>query len=134
MEKRGERIPVSSLRPGMEGVTVRVRVIETTPPKTVETRRGLRTISEAVVGDETGRVRLTLWGDKAGSLEPGDAIEIANAWTTSYRGYVVLNAGSRTTIKRIGDDEVVSEENVPEEMVRAPQQRGQGKRRRYQRR
>jgi len=111
---------ISDLKPGMDNVSVRVRVLEAEPPRTINTRRGVRTISEAVVGDETGRVRLTLWGNAAGNIEPGTAVEIKGAWTTAYRGQVVLNVGSRGEINTLDDSEAPREEEVPEETPKAP--------------
>ncbi len=105
---------------------MRVRVLEATAPREIETRSGRRTISEAVVGDATGRVQLTLWGRKAGTLSPGDAVEIINAWTTSYRGRVVLNAGAQSTIRRIPDEEVPQAEEIPDKFPEAPR-RGAGR-------
>ena len=122
---------ISELKPGMNNVTVRVRVLETEEPRVITTRRGQRTISEAIVGDETGRIKLTLWGEAAGKVEQGAAVEISGAWTTAYRGQVVLNVGGRGRIMTIADEEVVSEDGVPEETPKAPHdwrppQRGSG--------
>ncbi len=135
----GEEYKISSLKPGMENVSVKVRVIEATQPRVVQTRRGPRTISDAVVGDETGRIRLTLWGSRAGELQAGDAVLIEGAWTTSYRGRVVLNAGNKSSIRKIGEDEVPQEEDIPDKYPSAPQEsqyqkRNQGWQRRRGRR
>ena len=118
-ELSGEEKKVSQLREGEDDVTVRVRVLSVGETKTVQTRKGPRTLSEAVVGDETGRVRLTLWGKHAGTLEEGEAVEIRGAWTTSYRGEVQLNVGYRGEIERIEDDSVPQPEEVPEERPKA---------------
>ncbi len=110
---------VSSLKEGEDNVSVRVRVISTSEPKIIETRKGPRRISEAIVGDETGRIKLTLWGKHAGTLREGEAVEVKGAWTTSYRGDVQLNVGYRGSIERISDDEVPGAEEVPEETPKA---------------
>jgi len=117
-----EYVKIAELKPGMDNVSVKVRVLEVTEPYTIQTRRGPRTISEAVVGDETGRVKLTLWGRVAGSLEPGQAIVISGAWTTAYRGQVMLNAGIRSRIDRVEDDSIIGPDEVPEETPKASQQ------------
>ena len=137
MEENQSR-KISSLREGENDVTVRVRVIKVEEPKVINTRKGPKRISEAIVGDDTGRIKLTLWGKHAGSLEEGEAVEIQGAWTTSYRGDVQLNVGFRGEIKRIEDEEVPREEDVPEETPKAsssgwkPNYRGrQGGRRGY---
>lgn len=119
MEKEEGFRKISSLREGEDNVNVRVRVLKTMDTKVVETRRGPRTISEALVGDDTGRIKMTLWGKHAGSLREGQAVEVSGAWTTSYRGEVQLNVGFRGEIKELEDDEVVSEAEIPEDVPKA---------------
>ncbi len=114
---------ISSLKEGEDNVTVKVRVIETREPKVVETRRGPRTISEAIVGDDTARIKLTLWGKHAGTLKEGQAVEVSGAWTTSYRGDVQLNVGFKGEIKEVEDDEVPQADEVPEDVPKASQER-----------
>lgn len=110
-------INVMQLRPGMENVTVRVRVLNTTQPRTIETKKGTRTISNAVVGDSTGRVEAVLWGEKVTALKTGDVVEIKGAWVTAYRGKVQLNIGRSTDITPLPSDSVSGE--VPESEPRA---------------
>ncbi|MCE4617317.1 MAG: OB-fold nucleic acid binding domain-containing protein [Desulfurococcales archaeon] len=117
--KMGETKKVGELREDLDNVNVKVRVIETREERTVQTRRGEWTISEAMVGDETGRVKLTLWGRHAGTLKEGEAIEVKGAWTTSYRGDVQLNVGQRGEIERIPDEEVPSTEEIPEDIPKS---------------
>jgi replication factor A1 len=117
-------VKVKELKPGMEGVTVDVRVLESHGVRTVETKSGTRTLGEYVVGDESGRVKLIVWGQKAGSLNVGDAVEIKNAWVTTYRGEVQLNAGKNSEITKIDDNAVPQAESIPEETPEAPQEKG----------
>ncbi|MCQ4345585.1 MAG: OB-fold nucleic acid binding domain-containing protein, partial [Sulfolobaceae archaeon] len=97
---------VGNLKPNQENVNVTVRVLETSEPRTIQTKNGPRTISEAVVGDETGRVKLTLWGNLAGKVKDGMVVKIENAWTSVYKGKVQLNAGNRSKINEANDGEV----------------------------
>ncbi len=112
----GSVVRVIDLREGMDGVSLKVRVLEAGEAKVIETKSGPRTISEAIVGDSSGRVKLTLWGKLAGSIRKGEAIEIRGAWTTTYRGQIQLNVGARGSIARIRDEEVAKEEEIPEDM------------------
>jgi len=120
MSENVNTIKISDLKPGMNNVNIRVRVLEAEAPRTINTRRGPRTISEAVVGDETGRTRLTLWGHAAGSLQAGDTVMISGAWTTSYRGQVVLNIGGRGNIVRVDDTTLPPEDEIPEKTPQVP--------------
>ncbi len=118
------RTLIKDLKPHQENIHVVARVIDAQPPYTIQTRRGTRTISNAVLGDETGRVKTTLWGRRAGSLKKGVVVEIEGAWTTSYRGEVQLNIGSQTSVKELDDDAVPSVDEIPEYTPKAPQNRG----------
>jgi replication factor A1 len=110
---------IADLKEGLEDLNLKVRVVEARKPKIIQTKRGSRVISEAIVGDETGRVKLTLWGKQAGTLKEGEAIEIKGAWTTSYRGEVQLNIGSRGEITRIDENEVPPPEDIPKKTPKA---------------
>ncbi|RLG40571.1 MAG: single-stranded DNA-binding protein [Thermoproteota archaeon] len=114
-------VKVSELTPDMNEVNIKVRVLEAGELKEIQTFRGERTLSEAVVGDETGRITLTLWGEHAGKVSAGDAIEIKNGYTRVFRGELRLNLGSRGTIEKIADSEVPSIEEVPEISPQVPE-------------
>lgn len=111
---------IIDLKPNLENIHVKGRVLETSPPRVISTRRGARTISNAVLGDGSGRVEVTLWGMKAGSLQAGDAVEVIGAWTTAFRGKVQLNIGKSTVIKKIEDSDIPEVESIPEYMPKAP--------------
>ena len=118
-ERKTEK-KVIELKPGMENINVTVRVIEAQAPKVIQTRRGPRTISEAIVGDETGRTKMTLWGSQAGSIEEGQALHIEGAWTTSYKGQVIINIGNRSRVEEVEEGEVPEPENIPQDTPQAP--------------
>ncbi len=121
-ERRGARkVRVADLKPYMNNISVSVRVLEASEARTINTKSGIRTISEAVVGDESGRVKVTLWGKAAGSLKGGEAVEISSAWTTVYRGDIQLNVGGQNNIKAIDDSEVPKSDEIPEESPKAPE-------------
>lgn len=113
-DTKGSSTPVNiiDLKPGMENVTVRGRVLETTPPRTIDTSKGTRTISNAVIGDSSGRVEVVMWGDKVTSLKEGDVVEIKGAWVSEYRGRVQLNIGKSTSVSQIESSAVPEE--IPE--------------------
>ncbi|MEM1596078.1 MAG: OB-fold nucleic acid binding domain-containing protein [Desulfurococcaceae archaeon] len=118
-ESGGSTAPknINELKPGMENVTVRVRVLSVTPPRTIETKKGSRTISNAIVGDSTGRVEAVMWGEKVTSLKEGEVVEIQGAWITKYRGKVQLNIGKNTNISQLPNDSVPEE--IPDTQPRA---------------
>ncbi len=131
MNESKPKTKIIDLKPRSENVNVKGRVIEASPPKTINTRKGIRTISNAVIGDETGRVQVTLWGSKAGTLKEGEVVEIEGAWTTSFRGKVQLNVGRSTEVKIVDNNEAPQAEDIPEDEPTAPMEpyRSSGRRR-----
>lgn len=119
---------ISTLKEGEQDVSIVGRVLETEEPRVINTKKGPRTISEGVIGDETGRVKTTFWGDKAGTVEPGDVVRIEGAWTTSFKGKVQLNVGSKTTVNKLSDDMAPQAEDIPD---REPESRGHRSERPY---
>ncbi len=115
-----EKKRIIDLKAGEEHVHITGRVLEAQPPRVIQTRRGPRTISNAIIGDDSGRVQATLWGSKAGTLEEGKVVDIKEAWTTSYRGRVQLNIGKSTEVQEVEDTEAPSAEEIPEEQPTAP--------------
>ncbi|AWR94229.1 OB-fold nucleic acid binding domain-containing protein [Acidianus brierleyi] len=106
---------IGNLKGGMENVNVTARVLQVGDQKTVQTRNGPRTLRELIVGDETGRVKLTLWGTQNEDVKEGQVIKIENGWTTVFKGQVQLNAGSRSKISE-GEDSIPEESEIPETM------------------
>ncbi|MCC6055375.1 MAG: single-stranded DNA-binding protein, partial [Desulfurococcaceae archaeon] len=110
---------IKDLKPGMENVTVDVRILESYGTRTIETKAGMRTLGEYLVGDDSGRVKLVVWGQKASALNVGDVIEIKNAWVTTFRGEVQLNAGKNSEFTKLTEDAVPSADQIPEEKPKA---------------
>lgn len=110
------KLKVADLKPGMEKVSVLVRVIDPGEVRRITTRAGERTIREATVGDESGRVKLVMWGRSIKSLNRGDVVEVSGAWTTVFKGKVQLNVGGSENVKLVEDSgEIPTAENIPEE-------------------
>jgi replication factor A1 len=124
---------ISELKEGEQNVSVTARVIDAQEPRVIETKKGPRTISEAYLGDDTGRIKTTFWGEKAGSVEKGDVVKIEGAWTTSFKGKVQLNVGSKSTVEKVDDSMAPPEEEIPEEEPVAESQGFQQRRGGYRR-
>ncbi len=111
---------IGNLKPGMENISVVVRVLQVSEPKDIQTKNGPRTISEVMVGDETGRAKLTVWGKQDETLKEGSIVKIDNVWTTAFRGQVQLNAGSKSTFSE-SDEQIPDVSDIPETVPEAPQ-------------
>jgi len=50
-------------------------------------------VCDALVGDETGVVYLTLWDDNIAKVNEGDSIRVENGYVTLFKGNIRLNIG-----------------------------------------
>jgi replication factor A1 len=88
-------LDIKELQNGMKRVSVEAKVVEKGDPREVKSRFGNETykIVDAVVADETGSVKLTLWNEQIDQVNVGDNIKIDNGYVTSFKGEIQLNVG-----------------------------------------
>lgn len=79
----------------MKRVSVEAKVVEKGDVREVRSRFKDETyrIVDAVVADETGSVKLTLWNEQIEQVNVGDNIKIENGYVTSFKGEIQLNVG-----------------------------------------
>ncbi|CAN6575722.1 unnamed protein product [Malus baccata var. baccata] len=57
----------------------------------------------ALVADETAAVHFQLWGNKCDAFEPGDIVELSNGIFSYCRNNLLLRAGKRGKIEKVGE-------------------------------
>ena len=84
----------------MRRVTVEANVMEKGEPRQVRSRYKDETymVADAVVADETGSIKLTLWNEQIDQVEVGNRIKIENGYITSFKGEIQLNVGKFGTM------------------------------------
>lgn len=128
-------IKIANLKPNSKRINLRARVLEIGESKEVTSKKSgeQRRLAEALIGDETGTILLTLWDDKIEAVEVGGTYEIKNAFVTVFKGSMRLNVGRYGEIEKsseeITEEEVNREKNLSEEKV--PMRRGYYSRGRY---
>ena len=71
----------------MRRINVQAEVLETEVPTQVCTSFGNKaSVTDVWIEDETGKIKLCLWGDLAKSVTVGDIIQIKNASVRSFKG------------------------------------------------
>jgi replication factor A1 len=86
---------IKDLNDGMKRVSVEGKVVEKSDPREVKSRYKDETyrIVDAVIADETGSVKLTLWNEQIEQVNVGDNLKIENGYVTSFKGETQLNVG-----------------------------------------
>ncbi|QGN07584.1 single-stranded DNA binding protein [Halorhabdus sp. CBA1104] len=104
----GETIDALSL--GQSSVTVRGVVLDTEPIRTFERDDGSEgQVANVAIGDETGRVRVTLWdeqADRATAVESGEAVEVVDGYVRERDGDLEVHLGEEGAIETIADADV----------------------------
>ncbi len=91
---------IKDLRVGMSHVNLNAMVLEIPEPKCVYTRFGNNAVvTNAVIGDDTGTIKLCLWNGQIGCIAVGDNIQIKNARTFAFKGEKQLLVGNKGSIK-----------------------------------
>jgi replication factor A1 len=92
---QAETKKVSELTPQSKRVNVLAKVLSIGSPREIPGRYGgeSKKVAEAVVGDETGTVILSLWQDQIGSVQVNDVLSIENGYVSLVQGHMRLNVG-----------------------------------------
>ncbi|XP_022150258.1 SOSS complex subunit B homolog [Momordica charantia] len=61
----------------------------------------------SLVADETAAVHFQLWGDECDAVEPSDIIRLTNGIFSYSRNNLVLRAGKRGKIEKVGEFNMV---------------------------
>ncbi|MFC7156143.1 single-stranded DNA binding protein [Halomarina halobia] len=100
---------IAALSLGQSDVNVRGKVLGTEPVRTFDRDDGSEgRVSNLVLGDETGRVRVTLWderADRATELAEGVSVEVVDGYVRERDGALELHVGSRGKVEEL-DEEV----------------------------
>jgi replication factor A1 len=95
-------LSIRDLRTGMRQVSLRAKVLEIPRPKLVFTRFGnYASVADALIEDETGKIKLCLWNEQIESVSNGDTIQIENGRTSTFKGERQLSIGKNGTLSLV---------------------------------
>ncbi len=111
----GEITKIKDLKPDTKRVNVLAKVVTKSEPKEITTRYGeTKHVTEAVVGDETGVITMSLWDEQADQVEEGEMVFVNNGYISLVRGHMRLNVGKYGEIKKT--EETIEEINESQDM------------------
>jgi replication factor A1 len=97
---------INEIRRGMNGIASEGRIVEKSETRRVNTRYGPRSVADATLEDETGRIKVSLWEENIESVNVGDKIKVTGAYITEFRNQLQLN------VPRSGSIEVLEENMI----------------------
>jgi len=86
---------INQLRSGMTKLdTVEGTIESISEPRTVNLKAGGQAqVADAIIKDETGQIKLTLWDAQIKMVKPGSKVTVENGYINSFKGENSLNVG-----------------------------------------
>ena len=134
-----ELMKVEKLTPSSREVNTIVKVISKSQVRNVTGRDySVRRVADALVGDETGSVYLTLWDDNIDKVNEEATLRITNGYVNLFKGNMRLNIGKYGSYQLLEESpitEVNTENNLSNKRYEQERRyRRYGERRGYPRR
>ena len=93
---------IGELKSGLRNVSVTGKVDSVGEPRTVNLKAGgTNTVADARISDETGSIKLSLWGDDINKIQPGDTVSIENGYINTFKGEDSINIGKFGNLKKV---------------------------------
>ena len=120
---------VGELTPQSRAVNVTAKVVSKSEIREIPMGRdgNAHKVCDALVGDETGSVYLTLWDDNIEKVNEDDTVRIENGYVTLFKGNMRLNIGKygkMATAEEPFEGEVNTENNVSSKTYDQPRRYG----------
>ncbi|MFB1066742.1 single-stranded DNA binding protein [Natrinema sp. H-ect4] len=108
---------VEDLSLGLSNVNLVGLLLDTDSVRTFDRDDGSEgKVSNLVLGDSTGRIRVTLWdeqADLATELEAGTTVEVIDGYVKDRDGQLELHVGNRGAVKEVDEDVEYVPESTP---------------------
>jgi len=139
-----EFVKIEGLTPRSRQVNVIAKVVSKSRVRDVTSRKdySIHRVADALVGDETGSIYLTLWDDAIDKVKEDDTISVKNGYVSLFRGSMRLNIGrygslellEESPISEVNTENNLSSKQYEEERRYPPSRPSFGYRRGYERR
>jgi ssDNA-binding replication factor A large subunit len=92
---------ISELKGGMRNVSITGKIDSIGEPRTVNLKAGgTNTVADAVISDDSGSIKLSLWGDDIDKIQPGDRVSVENGYINTFKGEISLAVGKFGKLKK----------------------------------
>ncbi len=113
IDRGNSETSVGDLSPRSREVNVKVKVVKMNEIREVTSRRdgSINRVTEALVGDETGSIYLTLWNENIDKVKVDGTIKIENGYCNLFKGNMRLNIGRYGSMSEIEEEITANTEN-----------------------
>lgn len=112
-DRKTTDVKVGELTPRSRAVNVTAKVVSKSDVRNVASGRdgASHMVCDALIGDETGCIYLTLWDDNIAKVKEGETITIGNGYVSLFRGSMRLNVGRYGTLE-VAEEKLEGEVNT----------------------
>jgi len=128
-------VKVSDLQPYSKQVNTTVKIVQKGEARETVSRQDGTThrVLDALVGDETGAIYMTLWDENIDKVNEGDSVMVKNGYVRPFKGSMRLNIGRYGSLEpaesALGD--VNTQNNLSDKIVEERPYRSYGGGRRF---
>ncbi|MBU2522770.1 MAG: DNA-binding protein [Nanoarchaeota archaeon] len=110
---------IQDIKPNQGKISIEAIIVEIDSPRDINSAAGSLKVANAIIQDDSGKMKLTLWNAEIDKVKVGDKIRITNGFAKEYRDEIQLSAG------KFGKLEVIGQEDISK--LPAPKQEVEGK-------
>ena len=93
---------ISELKAGMRNVSVTGKVDSVGESRTVNLKAGgTNDVADATISDESGSIKLSLWGEDINKVQAGDRVSIENGYINTFKGENSINIGKFGKLNKV---------------------------------
>jgi replication factor A1 len=99
LDQENKEMKIAELRFGMKKVSLKAKIMEMSPVKHLISKWGNPCrLSNAKITDDSGTIKLTLWGNHINKFNVGDKIEIKNSSISRFANELQVRLNRKSTI------------------------------------
>ena len=110
---------ISELKIGQGNINVEGVIKEIGETRTFNKFGRELTVANAILQDDSGNIKLTLWNEEVRKFKDGDKVRIVNGYVNEFQGEKQLTAGKYGKIEKIEGSEGEKEEKERKEIEKA---------------
>lgn len=98
VEQTSGKLQIKSIMPGLRDVEVVGKVMQIFPARTFQVQERTGQVANLIIADETGSIRLVLWGDQCKHLDTlklSDIVKVRSAYVKDQNSTLELHLGNR---------------------------------------
>lgn len=95
---------ISDLTPGLGRIEIEAEVKSIEPTRIFNKFGRELKVANAMVSDESGEIKLTLWNEDIDKIKEGSKIKITNGFVNEFQGEKQLTAGKFGKLEVLGEE------------------------------